>query len=142
WPGRGEGGSPLGPVTLGDGRRPVLPGARGGQRVGRRVGAVAPLAVAGPVRRLHRAEQLAALGERLHVVCGPAHGVPVVEAPVDQLPADVAGVGLLAELGGFGSVGAVVSASLLGHDHLPTYGRAPAVPGPSDSTSQSITMVR
>src|SRR5690606_32666649 len=43
---------------------------------------------------------------------------------------------------GLGSVGAVVSASLLGHVHLPRMRRAPAVPGPSDSTSQSITMVR
>src|SRR5690606_7101929 len=76
------------------------------------------------------------------LVCGPAHGVPVVEAPVDPLAADPARVGACAQALGLGAVGAVVSASLLGHVHLPRMRRAPAVPGPSDSTSQSITMVR
>src|SRR5690606_38855475 len=62
--------------------------------------------------------------------------------PDDPLAADPARVGECAQALGLGSVGAVVSASILGHVHLPRMQSAPAVPVTSDSTSQSITMVR
>src|SRR5690606_40381574 len=45
----------------------------------------------------------------------PAHRVAVVQRPVDPLAADPARVGACAQALGLGSVGAVISASLLGH---------------------------